>query len=88
MSSNHLAISTKLLPDSELPVSLWGRMEILGLEPENTSKPLNISISYSFPLNKKKEKDQYTDLFLAFNTYKTTADTSPTASRATMPPMM
>ena len=70
MSSNHVAISTKLFPDSELPGSLWGRMEILGLEPENTSKPLKIKITFDsfFSHIVKKEKDQETDLFLAFNT--------------------
>ena len=72
MSSNHLAISTKLFPDSELPGSLWGRMEILGLESENTSKPLKIEsffVVFLYTLSrKKKTKDQYTDLFLAFHT--------------------
>ena len=68
MSSNHLVISTKLFPDSELPGSLWGRMEILGLESENTSKPLEIESFFLVFLSTKKEKDQYTDLFLAFNT--------------------
>ena len=71
MSSNHLPISTKLFPDSELPGSLWGRMEILGLEPEKTSKPLKIKSYFRvflYTLSRKRKKDQETDLFLAFNT--------------------